>query len=375
MFFNCQPCCGDGCPDYSVFEQAETLHATVSYDYTDTAGSELYQDSDPPVFTSGQEYSNDFSGTFTLAKSAVTDWSVTWTSAPIVANGREMTLVCDVNKVPRNGSAPAGSPPNTFFLRQSLAFRCVRGIHPDTPAGPGGGPALNRAGLGHIGMIEKPCVLTTAQAANPAIPPDFALAGGLFRLEGILPNWFTGVTSADVFSFGHNRDGSNIFSASARTQFRNLAVNNFEIPDAFNTFNILSNTCRIDGIDFGSTGSIGEVPLNSSTTTAQGNLNRLITFTDTEGQFGPPGEVYSSASSFFSFERLTLSGLLAVFDGFTQNMLMDSGTNAYWNHTVFTQDGFLGAFRTDVFGPTSAGIRRTWDVNSSPCAGQIGTLV
>jgi hypothetical protein len=167
---SCSPCCdADACVNYSIFAEAETLEASVEYEYSDGIGGEIVSltDSSQLIDSNSQTFSNSFYQTHTLSRTSVEEFLVTWESQPFMVNGREMRLTCQVNTLPVGlGLQTQALVPENQALwarRSSLEILCVRGRHPAAflpeNLGPTGLPLDRYSGLGHIGIFEQPCGL------------------------------------------------------------------------------------------------------------------------------------------------------------------------------------------------------------------------
>lgn len=391
---SCNPCCSS-CVDYSVFSEAETLQATVEYEYQDAIGSTTFVFEDPTqvVDSSSLTFANSFSDTYTLNRTSVEEYLTTWESDPFSVNGREMRLWCQINTLPVGaGTSTFGlaATPEMWHRRSSLEFLCVRGIHPAgfTPEGTSpstGLPLASASGLGHIGIFEQPCGLqpppfprSYGQSANAGGP--FLHWAGLPWTRGFEPN-FTG-----FWVYGINRDGGNAYGGirPGRGLKRGQpSVTNLEISRPTNPTPgkaAIAADCVI--LPGGFTlpiirGFIGDAPISPPVTQIEYNGSRSISFTDSSGQFGTPGEVLGSEGALLFKEKIVVHSLAANFGGFSQNMLMSvlpAFPDSVWSdlergpQLVSGKQGTLQLLQDGNFGGDG------FNVVQTPCYGETGSL-
>jgi len=188
----CSPCCcpSGGCPDYSVFESAETLHASVSYSYGFAS----------PVAQIIRTIA--FSGTYALSKDAA-GWSSDFIQVDGVGNWRlRVFLVSD-----------------SFSNSTGLRFSCVRSQNQNF---------LTPGSVGSIGFEEMPC------------SGDLPVARAIGRYS-LLPVFNMGVGNA-LHEYLYLRDGGLSFSGQIVLFNDNFRPVNIGI----NPLHRLINTC-LDG--------------------------------------------------------------------------------------------------------------------------------
>jgi hypothetical protein len=361
---SCSPCC-DACVNYSIFAEAETLEASIEYEYSDGIGGEITSltDSSQLVDSNSQTFSNSFFQTHTLSRTSVEEFLVTWESQPFTVNGREMRLTCQVNILPvgigTQTQALVPENPALWTRRSSLEFLCVRGRHPaaflpENLSPTTGLPLDSYSGLGHIGIFEQPCGLQPSNVIQRGFGSS-AIALGPWSHFRALPHTggfepaFTG-----VWSYGHNRDGGNIYGGTRPGQgFTTSARQNLQIEG------ILAADCQptlqtpFDTIPI-IRGFIGNSPVSSPVTQISYNGSNSGIFVDEEGIYGVPMEQYARSGFMLFSEKIVVHSLVADFGQFTQNMLMTvlpAVPNAVWsnNEGFNVSNMFLRQNNSDPF--------------------------
>lgn len=322
---SCNQCCSS-CPvNYEPFLTAEILSATVVYAYTDEASQFL-------VFTPVYNYtlSVQFSGTYTLTRTEVTDTSAEWASATITANGRAMQLVCHL-------STEDGG---------SLEFKILRGDHPTRTN-------ADATGNGWIGFYEKPCDLGV----------NAARALGLWRFTpgrwpyGQQPQNLFGTAS---FAYGYGRDASAQYRGIQDVHIANTVP--FVSGKTLEIENPLVNACANFDPLIDSPNTISKAGYGVIYDEPVGLPGVGIIFSDT---FSEGTENGFLSTRWRMTEQATLVALDAVFDGFTQNMLMnvspslwDNGSGSSALQMRLTEEGepdivlpFTSRFGATIFTP------------------------